>query len=289
VRRDRLTGGQVVVAAHREGRPTGPTGQCPFCVGGVEAPEPFRTRSFPNRWPALGPGRCEVVLYSPDHEATFGRLGVDQVAEVVDLWAERTEVLGADPDIRYVLVFENRGAAVGATIEHPHGQIYAYDHVPPVPAAELERAAAEGCAVCAEVPGDRVVAEAGRWRAWVPHASAHPYGMVLAPTDHLGALPDLDPGSRRDLATLLVDVHGRLDGLWDAPMPAMSWFHQRPTDGARWPHAHLHLEIAVPLRGPGRMRHIAAGELGSGVLVNPVDPARAAAALREVTAPPSIH
>ena len=99
-------------------------------------------------------------------------------------------------------------------------------------------------------------------------------------------LPSLDDAGRRDLAATLADVLRRLDQLWpDAPddlMPSMLWIHQRPTDGADWPEAHLHLEIAVPMRAPGVVRYVAAMELGSGVFVNPVVPEEAAAALRAV-------
>ena len=83
--------------------------------------------------------RCEVVLYTSEHDATFWSLGVGGARRVVDLWAERTAALGARDDIAYVLVFENRGAEVGATITHPHGQIYAFDSVPPQPLRELQR------------------------------------------------------------------------------------------------------------------------------------------------------
>jgi UDPglucose--hexose-1-phosphate uridylyltransferase len=109
-------------------------------VGGLEAPEPYDVRWFPNRWPALAPGATidfadgttahpaagasEVVLFSPAHGESLASLPVEQVRRVVDLWAERTTALLARPEVEYVLVFENRGREVGATIDHPHGQIY---------------------------------------------------------------------------------------------------------------------------------------------------------------------
>ena len=179
-----------------------------------------------------------------------------------------------------MLVFENRGAEVGATIPHPHGQIYSYLDVPPNPSRELGAAT---CALCAEEPGDRLVSAADGWRAWVPHASVYPYGLVVAPTAHAPDLPSLSAASRRGLATVLVDVLHRLDALWDRPMPYMLWFHQRPFDGGSWPTAHVHVEIAVPQRAPGVLRFIAGGELGSGLYVNPVVPETAAAELRAVT------
>jgi UDPglucose--hexose-1-phosphate uridylyltransferase len=282
IRGDALTGATVAVAAARQGRPNLPSEACPFCVGGLESPEPYEVRAFVNRWPTFPDDSCEVVLYTSDHTATFWSLGVDQATKVVDLWAERSAALGGRDDIAYVLVFENRGAAVGATIPHPHGQIYAYDAVPPNPLAELARAEADGCPLCAEEPGDRLVSEVGGWRAWVPWASMYPYGIVVAPVAHEPDLPSLSASSRRDLAAVLGEVLARLDGMWQRSVPYMMWFHQRPFDSGSWPSAHVHLEIAVPERGPGVLRYVAAGELGSGLYVNPVEPEVAAAALRSV-------
>lgn len=263
----------------RQQRPNRPEQDCPFCVGGLEAPEPYDVRAFVNRWPSFPDDRCEVVLYSPDHDATMWSIGVDGAAAVVDLWAERTHALGQRDDVAYVMPFENRGEEVGATIPHPHGQIYAYPEVPPTPARELTR---DSCAVCAETPDDRLVCEIDGWRAWVPHASVYPYGLVVAPTAHEPDLPSMAAASRRAFAAVLVDVLHRFDALWDRPMPYMLWVHQRPFDGQPWPGAHLHAEIAVPQRAPGVMRFIAGGELGSGLFVNPVVPEIAAAELRAV-------
>jgi UDPglucose--hexose-1-phosphate uridylyltransferase len=280
-RTDRLTGEPVVVVGARQDRPNLPrTGEegCPFCPGGVEAPEPYDVRWFPNRWPPLPDGRAEVVLFSPEHDATLATMPVEQVRRVVDLWAERTRALGARGDVAYVLVFENRGAEVGATIAHPHGQVYAFDEVPPAARAELDGAG--GCPLCDEAPRDRLVATSGGWRAWVPHAASWPYGLVVAPEQHLPDLPSMTGAGADHLAALLVDVFGRLDRLFDAPMPLMWWWHQRPTDGGAWPAAHLHAHVAPLLRAPGTPRFVAAGELGSGVYFNPVEPSAAAAALR---------
>jgi UDPglucose--hexose-1-phosphate uridylyltransferase len=243
LRFDPLSGEWVLIAAHRQGRPNLPEHGCPFCVGGLEAPEPYTVRAFPNRWPPLvaGPeidlpstaaadghrhaaprGAAEVVLFSPDHTASLATMGVDAVARVIDLWVERTAALLARPEIEYVLVFENRGAAVGSTIHHPHGQIYGYGFVPATPAREMAASAGGECAICAELAvetgaGRRIVYDDGNWVAWVPYASAYSYGLRLAPRAHVGGLPDLDADGRRALATILSDVLGRYDRLWDAP------------------------------------------------------------------------
>ena len=140
LRVDPYTGTAVHVVEARQDRPDLPSTGCPFCVGGLEAPEPYDVFWFPNRWPAMGGDRCEVVLYTSQHDATFWSLGVDGIRKVIDLWADRTTALGARDDVDFVLVFENRGPEVGATIAHPHGQIYAYDHVPDRPSRRLAAA-----------------------------------------------------------------------------------------------------------------------------------------------------
>jgi UDPglucose--hexose-1-phosphate uridylyltransferase len=277
---DPLTGDVVFVVADRQGRPNLPSSGCPFCPGGLEAPDPYDVRWFENRWPPLAAGRCEIVLYTPKHEAAFWELSPTEARRVVDLWAERTAELGARPDVSYVLVFENRGPEVGATIAHPHGQIYAFDLVPPRARAELFRA--DTTAFDEAAVGDLLVAAHGGWQAWVPHAANWPYELLLAPRQQLPDLPSLGDESRQELAGLLLDVLARLDRLFDAPMPYMMWFHQRPTDGGEWPSAWLHLHIAPLLRSPSTPRFVAAGELGSHVYFNPVDPTAAAARLREV-------
>jgi len=174
-----------------------------------------------------------------------------------------------------VLVFENRGAAVGATIPHPHGQIYGFDTVPELPRRELERGEQLGTA------GSRLVAETDGWQAFVPEAPMFPYALRLVPDAHVPDLPSLEDSGRVALAELLVDVLGRLDRLFDTETPYMLWIHQRPFDGGDWPQARLHVEIVTPWRARDVMRYVAAGELGSGVYFDPVDPEAAAQALRD--------
>ena len=278
---DPLTGAHAWIVASRQGRPNLPPDGCPFCPGGLEAPETYDVRSFPNRWPPFREGRAEIVLYTPRHDASFADLTPTEARRVVDLWAARSEELGAHDDVDYVLVFENRGTEVGATIAHPHGQIYAFPDVPPLATNELtsgDMARALGPAA----PGDRLVTEADEgWRAWVPWAATWPYELLLAPALSVPDLPSLDGGGRTALGTLLIDVVGRLDRLFDAPMPFMLWFHQRPFDGGDWPRSWLHAHVAPILRSPGTPRYVAAGELGSQVWFNPVDPVDAAAQLRQ--------
>jgi UDPglucose--hexose-1-phosphate uridylyltransferase len=279
---DALTARHVRVVGHRQARPNLPSDDCPFCPGGLEAPEPYATRWFPNRWPPLPDERAEVLLYSPAHDASLGAMSDGEVRAVIDLWAERTAALSRRDDVAYVLVFENRGREVGATIDHPHGQIYAYDYVPPAPAAELHGGS---CTLCAPSPDESEVVRVGAWAARVPALAAWPYELLLQPTAHAPDLVALDGASRDDLAACLRRSIAALDRHFDAAAPYMLWIHQRPCDGRHWPTAHLHVHIAPIWRSAGTQRFVAAAEVGSAVYFNPVDPLEAAAALRAAVQP----
>jgi UDPglucose--hexose-1-phosphate uridylyltransferase len=272
---DPVLGTVVHVVGTRQARPNLPSTGCPFCPGGLEAPDPYDVFWFRNRWPAMPGDRCEVVLYTSEHDATFFSLGTAGARKVIDLWAERTAELGARDDVDFVLVFENRGPEVGATIAHPHGQIYAYDHIPDRPRRLFER----GWAPDAD-PGERLVAEHGSWRAWVPAVGTYPVSLELAPCTRVPDLPSLDDAGRDDLAALLVDVFARLDRLYDTPLPYMMWLMQRPTDGEAWPDAWFHLEIVSPWRSAGVPRFIAAAEVACDEFFNPVIPEVLAERLR---------
>lgn len=295
LRRDALTDEWVAIVGARQDRPNLPASGCPFCVGGIEAPEPYTVRAFANRWPALEPGApidlrddrihatrpargaAEVVLYTAEHEGSLATLGVRGVRAVVDLWAERTAALLARDEIEYVLVFENRGAELGATISHPHGQIYGYPTVPPYPAREAKVATRHGCPLCTLVPaevdrGTRMVFDDGEWTVHVPFAAGYPFATLLAPRHHVQDLPSLDDAGRDGLSAALVDVVGRYDRMWDEPLPYLMWIH---------PGVHLHVHFAPQHRAPGVLRYVASAEVGGRMLFNPVVPEEAARHLRE--------
>jgi UDPglucose--hexose-1-phosphate uridylyltransferase len=275
LRIDPYTGIAVHVVEARQDRPNLPSTGCPFCVGGLEAPGPYDVFWFPNRWPAMGGDRCEVVLYTSEHDATFWSLGVDGIRKVIDLWADRTTALGTRDDVEFVLVFENRGAEVGATIAHPHGQIYAYDHVPDRPSRRL------GASWRPEPdPGDRAVATATGWTAYVPWAPVYPVELDIAPTERVPDLPTLGDAGRDEMAHLLVDVFERLDRLYERPLPYMMWLNQRPTTKVGYDDAWFNIELISPWRAPGVPRFIAAAEVASNEFFNPVDPADLASRLR---------
>ena len=247
-------------------------------------------KAFTNRWPSFPDDRCEVVLYAPDHDARLPDLPLDHVRLVVDLWAERTAALGSRPDLAYVLVFENHGEAVGATIAHPHGQIYAYPDVPALPATELARLA-DGHRLLEddrpELDRDRArrLAGVGAVGADLPVRHAGRAARARAPT-----CPSLDD-DERDRVRL---------GVRRGAAPARG--RVRPADAVHVldPPAALRrrrLAAGVDARrdrrpAPGAracMRYVAGAELGSGAYLNPVAPEDAAANLRAVDAVTADH
>lgn len=271
MRRDRHLDTLVHIVASRQNRPNRPTEDCPFCVGGLEAPEEYDVRAIPNRWPALGEGRCEVVLYTSDHHASLASIGKEGVRRVIDTWAERTTALFADPAVDFVLVFENRGAIVGATIDHPHGQIYAFDHVP-----DRQQRLLDADWTPDFESGDRALQTHGSWMAWVHDAPVYPVSIVLAPTTRVPHLASLDPDSRSDLAEALEDLLTRCDSMFGEQMPYMMWINQAPrSDSQAW----MHIEIVSPWRATGVQRYIAAAEVATNEYFNPVDPSHLAARL----------
>jgi len=284
VRVDPWLGTVVHVVASRQNRPNLPSSGCPFCVGGIEAPEPYTVKSFPNRWPPMPDERCEVVLYTSDHDARLATLPSVQLVALINLWAQRTEVLGARNDVDFVLIFENSGRAVGATIDHPHGQIYAFDHVP----ERSRRRLAESWKP--DVAPERVVVERDGWIATVPYASAYPVAVEIAPTQRVPDLASMTTEQRAGFGAILQDVLLRIERLHDGPTPTMMWFNQRPTVAATRAHdvdgyadAWFNVEIVSPWRAAGVMRYIAAAEVATGEYFIPVVPEQLASRLRDAS------
>ena len=310
-----LRGEWVGFAGHRQSRTFLPPAEwdplAPTHPGSVptELPDaPWRVAVFENRFPALsatapepapgivdsraGTGVCEVVVYTPDTEGSLGELPLGHLEMLIDVWADRTAELGAMPDIDYVMPFENRGVEVGATLFHPHGQIYAYPFVPPLPARELEqqqdywlrhRRGLLADHVAQELADGRRVLYAGpRIVAFVPTFARYPYEVWIAPRRAVPSLPELDVQDRADFARALKTVVLKYDGLFGRPFPYVMVFHQAPTDGAEHPEAHVHVEFYPPFRTADRLKYLAGTEIGAGMFTNDALPEAKAAELRAV-------
>lgn len=311
-RLDPFTGAWVGIAPARNARPLDTVAAaaepCPFCPGGTEVPFPYEAAVFDNRFPsfreapppppaldgATAPalGRCEVVLYTHRHEASFGCLSPTELVRVLAVWIDRAGELWSDPAHAYVCVFENRGAEVGATIAHPHGQVYALDHVPPITAAKAaahreHRARTDRCLSCeatlADARSDRVVSENESFVVAVPFAARWPFEVAVRARRHgLGRLSELDPVEQRDLALALRDVVRRYDALFDFPLPYMMVAQEAPADEPDW---HLAFELYPLHRAPAATKIRASVETGLGLFLNDVAPEDAARLLAALAVP----
>ena len=222
-------------------------------------------------------GRCEVILYSDDHDARFMSLSAPHVSSIVDLWAERSTVHFERPDTSSVLIFENSGRDVGATIDHPHGQLYAFDHVPQRTAARVDAGWTPSAREELSVASDDTTTTS------VAYASSYPVALEIAPRRRVGRLADLSNNERDGLAVAMQDALQRLTTYFGTTPPYMLWINQRPTTSAD---AWLNVEIVSPWRAPNVMRYIAAAEVSTGEYFTPLIPEELARALRERLASP---
>ena len=223
-----------------------------------------------------GRGACEVVVFTRDPSASLGRLPLDRIELILEVWADRYTELGSRDDVEYVFPFENRGVEVGVTLHHPHGQIYAYPFVPPVALRELAEQGAyfdrhgrgllEDLLV-RELDDDarRVIYRGEHVLALVPVCARYPYEVWIAPKRPAASVAALTAPERTDFARALKTVLLKYDGLWQKPFPYIMVVHQAPTDGAPHPEAHLHVEFYPAYRMPNRLKYLAGSEAGAGV------------------------
>jgi UDPglucose--hexose-1-phosphate uridylyltransferase len=285
----------VVVAAERQGRPQLPQDWCPFCPGSGKVPDDYDVYLYPNEFPAFrfdnppfstetglfqttgASGACDVVLYSPNHALLPSELSVEQWRKVIDLWTERTMELSARPQVAYVSVFENTGTAIGVTMPHPHGQIYALPFVPPLVQTELDAAALyyreqSECLYCGVLAGEiadgrRLVTSNENFVAFLPFFGRFPSEMQICARRHLGALPDLSDSERDNLAALLKVVRQKYDSLYGVPMPLMMMLRQRPSKG-KHPYFHFHIDLLPIQRNASKLKYLAGMESGNGTFLN---------------------
>jgi len=236
-------------------------------------------------------GANEVVVYSDDHHLGLVDMDAGRIARVVEVWADRYAALGARPDVAYVFVFENRGVAVGVTLHHPHGQIYAYPEIPPRARRELEVALAHiaehgTCMLCDVVArersdGVRLVARNRSFVAFVPFAARFPYEVHLTSLRHAASILDLTDPERLALAEILGGVLRGYDRLFGFPLPYVMSIHQAPTDDGEHQHvSHFHIEFTPAHRTADKLKYLAGSELGAGAFVNDTAPEETAPLLR---------
>jgi len=301
----------ILVSGEREKRPLLPKGFCPFCPGTEETPDTgWKVLSLPNRFPSLvaqpplpdprgdrlyrcspSKGVCEVVIYTPQHDTSLAELSVEHIRLVIDLWTQRFRDLGDRDYVKYVFIFENKGRVIGVTLDHPHGQVYAFPFIPPLIKRELSSSKqywkrTGTCLFCTIIRKEkknalRVVCENEDFVCFLPFYAHWPYGVHIYPKRHVQALTDLTGKEREMFALILKEVLTKFDNLLGMSFPYMMVFHQRPTDGRQYPYYHLHIEFYPPYREKDKIKYFASVETGAGAVTFDYRPESKAEELRE--------
>ncbi|NED99570.1 galactose-1-phosphate uridylyltransferase [Phytoactinopolyspora halotolerans] len=320
IRHDPLLDEWVAMASHRQTRTfLPPADLCPLCPSrdGKQTEVPsadYDVVVFENRFPSLsmgavdpggaahvpgtpvgvsraGLGRCEVVCFSSEHQASFRTLAPERARLVVDAWADRTAELSALPGVAQVFCFENRGEEIGVTLSHPHGQIYAYPYVTPRTAQMLRTARRyrdehDGANLFADVlaaerSAERVVVASTHWTAFVPAAARWPVEVQLFPHRQVPDIASLTDDERDDFVTVYLDVLRRFDALYDAPLPYIAAWQQAPVHADR-DVAYLHLQLFSIKRAADKLKYLAGSESAMGAFITDVLPEDVAERLRSV-------
>ena len=309
----------VIVAAHRQSRPwsgeqlppppAAPPAYDPACylcpgnrrVSGQVNAQYTGTFVFDNDHPCVGPdapqvlapppapykvgpatGLARVVCYSPRHDITLAELPVEGVEALLATWQAQMRELAARPEVKHVLIFENKGEAVGVSNPHPHCQIYAtnfvfrYIETEAKACARYQQETGRGLfqdILRAEVQdGRRILVQRPTAIAFVPYFARYAYEVFVAPTRTHASIATLSDAERLDLAAVLRDVVIRFDNLWKMPFPYVMALHQAPTDGGIHPGFHFHIEFHPPLRKPNLLKYLAGPEIGGGNFLSDTSP-----------------
>ncbi|WP_307805022.1 galactose-1-phosphate uridylyltransferase [Microbacterium sp. BLY] len=327
MRLDVLTGDWITVAANRQNRVMMPGADAdplaPQTPGNPsEVPSRYDVAVFENRSPAFGPalaeptgtapgaanaprglddlaalglgrtrtavGRCEVVCFSPEHTGSFGTQTVTRARTVIEAWADRTAALSALPGIQQVFPFENRGEAIGVTLPHPHGQIYAYPYVTPRTSRVLDAVDRTAPDLFARIleeeqASERVVFRGEHWTAFVPFAARWPLEVHLMPHRHVPDLAATSAEERDELAPLYLRLLRGVDALYADPTPYIAAWHQAPVHVGR-DSVRLHLQLTSPRRAADKLKFLAGSESAMWAWAAEVAPEQGAARLREAIA-----
>ena len=308
----------VITATHRQERTFFPPDDyCPLCPtkeGGfpTEVPtEEYEIVTFDNKFPSLrrsapepaveetglykvrpAEGVCEVICYSSKHSGSLTDHSVEEINNLIHVWTDRYEELGALDFVDYVFIFENKGKEIGVTLNHPHGQIYAYPFIPPIVEREVEASASHmdktgRCLVCdilaeEKADGRRIVVENDSFVAFIPFYARYPYEVHIAPREHRSCLPDFSDAEKMDLASVLKIILTKYDNLWGFSFPYMMVLHQKPSAQGDFDHFHFHIEFYPPYRTKEKLKFLAGSEAGAGVFINDTLAEEKAAELREI-------
>ena len=328
-----LTGEWILVSPHRTKRPwNGKTEDaaadkmpeydpnCYLCpgntrAGGVANPKYEDTFLFVNDYSALIPGIpkgdineenlliarseegiCKVICFSPRHDLTLARMSPEKIVRVIDLWIEQYKELGGDPNINYVQIFENRGAIMGCSNPHPHGQIWSSQTVPDLPAKETEKQTEYKekngrCLLCDYLAlelkkKERIVLENDGFAVLVPFWAVWPYEIMILPKRHMSSIDEMTEKEKKDLAEIMKAAGIRYDNLFKTNFPYSMGIHQKPTDGKAHDGWHFHFHYLPPLLRSATVKKFMVGYELLAMPQRDITAEQAAAKLREQ---PPVH
>ncbi len=273
---------------------------CPTAPGGfpTEIPESdYDIVVFENQFPSLSPnppepaiagselyrtekssGECEVIVYTPHHNSTLAKEPVERIYKLVQIWTDRYRELSALEFVEYVFIFENKGEAIGVTLHHPHGQIYAYPFVPPKIKTQLEQSKkyqAENHrnlfdAIIEEErkDGRRIVAENDSFIAYIPFFARYPYETHITAKRNVANLTQMTTAEQIDLAAILKQILAAFDKLFDVSFPYIMALMQSPTNGENYDYYRFHIEFYPPLRTATKLKYLAGSEAAAGMFIN---------------------
>jgi UDPglucose--hexose-1-phosphate uridylyltransferase len=321
-RQDRPWHGHTIAGASSSGSTATPQydERCYFCpgnlrVGGARNDNYSGIFVFDNDHPCVGPnapvvldpapgiynnrpatGLARVVCYSPKHNLTLAELEISEFENLVTTWRAQYTELSNRPDVKHVLVFENKGEVVGVSNPHPHCQIYATNFIFKFIETEAEaslkyyrqtgRALLQDIIETEQKDGRRIIYENSSAIAFMPYFARYAYECYVAPKATHGHLADLSKEEIRDLARAMKVMLVRYDNLWRMPFPYVMTLHHAPLDGAVYDGFHFHIEFHPPLRKPNLLKYLAGPEIGGGNFLSDTLPEEKAEELRNL---PDVH
>ena len=301
-----------IISDKRQDRPVLPEDSCPLCPGVLEVPQDdYYIVTFENRFPSLerdpeepnldgdslyrvreNRGVCEVILYSSDHEVPPADLSLGRMEDLVSVWTDRFRDLSEEEFIDYVYIFENRGREIGVTLDHPHGQLYAFPFVPPLARRSVKSARdhfekEDSCLFCRIIDkekdfADRIIWENEDFLAFVPFYARLPYEVHLYPKRHFPTILSLADNEAGSLARGIKSVLEKYRDLFPIDdFPYIMSFHQAPVDGEDYPYYHFHVEFYSLQRAEDKIKYRAGVETGTSTFISSISPEKMAEDLKE--------
>ncbi|MCH3972408.1 MAG: galactose-1-phosphate uridylyltransferase [Oscillospiraceae bacterium] len=298
-----------MIASNRQNRPQMPKDYCPFCPKFGNVPD-YEVMEYDNDFPALTQdppapddvttdffktapnyGKCEVILYSPGHTTTMPQLSDSHMRKLVDLWCERFTKMAADPKIKYIFPFENRGDVVGVTMPHPHGQMYGYPFIPKRIQVETNSAREYyekngTCLFCDTLKNElkeqkRIIFQNEFFTVYLPFYTDYPYGVYIMTNRHVSRIVDLTDAEKDSLGVTIRDTVGMLDALFDYRFPYMMCMYSAPVNSGDYDSfCHYHIKFFPPMRSAVKQKFNASSETGAWANCNPTCPEETSKELR---------